>query len=78
MGNRLRVQIFLLVLLLSASFVAQSQINKDSLALVMESTSVDSIKVKLLTKLSNLYALSDMKKSFAFANKAVEIAKKRI
>jgi hypothetical protein len=57
-------------------FSAKSQINKDSLVHIMESTTVDSIKVKLLIQLANLNELSDLKKSFEFVNEAIEIAKK--
>jgi len=64
------------LLFFMSPFVAKSQINKDSLVHIMESTTVDSIKVKLLIQLANLNELSDLKKSFEFVNEAIEIAKK--
>ena len=68
--------VFLLSILISIPFLGNAQINKDSLVQVMESTKEDSVKVKLLTKLAYLYSLSDLIKSYEFANNAIEISKK--
>lgn len=65
---------FIFSILISIPFLGNAQINKDSLVQVMESTKEDSVKVKLLTKLAYLYSLSDLIKSYEFANNAIEIS----
>jgi tetratricopeptide (TPR) repeat protein len=66
--------VVILVFIFTSSFT-KSQTNTDSLLAKLEAATEDSAKVKILSSLSNSFAITDLKKSFDFANQAIKIAK---
>lgn len=77
MSSKFYTRFFIIGLLIFTHSFAIGQTNEDSLLKIMGSTKEDSTKLKLLIKLSVLNQLSDLKQSFAYANQAVDLAKKR-
>lgn len=70
------VKLSIIILFIFTSTFIKSQTKTDSLLTKLESATEDSVKVKILSSLSNSFALTDLKKSFDYANQAITIAKK--
>jgi tetratricopeptide (TPR) repeat protein len=66
--------VIIFIFIFTTSFT-KSQTNTDSLLAKLEAATEDSAKVKILSSLSNSFAITDLKKSFDFANQAIIIAK---
>ncbi len=62
-------------IIILTSLNTKSQTNTDSLIIKLNSNPVDSVKLKILTNLSYAYAITDLKKSFTYANQAIELEK---
>ena len=66
--------VIIFIFIFTTSFT-KSQTNTDSLLAKLEAATEDSTKIKILSSLSNSFAITDLKKSFEFANQAIKIAK---
>lgn len=72
--KHLLLVIILTLFILPIRLFSQERFIVDSLNMRLETVSHDSSKIKLLWKLSDLFQISDLKKSFEYSKSAMEIA----